>query len=116
MLCADGAIPFHGALEPRIEVHARAIAEQLSRLPDVGEAVPDVAGAHGAVARLRRPPQLTPECSEQRSQAHSRSRSHVHGLTGKVTGREGPDVRIDDVVDVGEVSGLTPVTIDQRAA
>src|SRR5438132_11551834 len=100
-------------LEPGREVDPWFVAERLARGADVPPRVPDVARARRLETLLHGLAEDDADRLRDMVDARRRAGGDVEDAAAHPFGVRGPDRRVDDVGDVGEVTGLFSISVDR---
>src|SRR5512135_654809 len=103
-LRAVASVRLQGAPEPFLEADPRPEAQLAARPDDARLGMADVAGPGGEELGLGPDVQETAHGLEQRKEGVALAAGHVEGLPVSAPRRAGRQVRLDDVVDVGEIA------------
>src|SRR6266478_4082075 len=102
----------HGPPETVVEVDQGSESEQSLGLVEIGQRVRHIARPAWRVPSRERPPQERLQLLDHGKQADPLPAADVEGLATDPHSLGGKDVRVNDVVDVGEVARLSAVAVD----
>ena len=105
-----------GLAQPLLEAHVDTVAKLVLGAGDVGHRVLDVAASRGLVAHLGRPADDLADRGELVERDAVAAGDVVDAARRRRALACASDVRLDDVVDVGEVARLLAVAEDRPAA